>query len=148
MTPLLRFACIAVALSASLHARADSFASSASSAGSASSGSISDSLHHSSNSSSDGKVADRDFHVIDVAMVPEKAGVARITLQANDTAERVMLDVPQAVIDKERLHKGDAVHTQQRVYGIAFEHGDTHAAFFLALNDDWYDELSAHKVKG
>ena len=147
MKSLLRLTFIALAISTTLHARADSFASSASSAGSESSGSVSDSVHSSSNSSSNNnKVADRDYHVIDVAKVPERAGMARVTMQANDSDWHVMLDLPQAIVDKEQLRNGDPVHAQKRAYGIAFEHGDTRTAFFLALNDNWTDELAAHKV--
>jgi hypothetical protein len=150
MTSLLRLTFIVIAISATLHAQADSIASSASSAGSDSSGSVSDSIHGSSNSSSNSskgdKVADRDYHVVDVAMVAGRPGMARVTLQANDSDWRVMVDLPQAIVDREFLRTGALVHAQQRVYGIEFEHGDTHQAFFLALNDDWLAELGARKV--
>jgi len=147
MTSLLRLSLIALAIGAAHFAQADSIASSASSAGSASSGSISDSIHGSSNSSSKGdKVADRDYHIVDVAQAPERPGIARLTLQANDDDLRLMVDVPQALVDKEKLRNGDAVHALQRVYGIEFDHGDTHQAFFLALDDNWHNELAARKV--
>ena len=150
MTSLLRLTFIAVAISATLHARADSIASSASSAGSDSSGSVSDSIHGSSNSSSNSskgdKVADRDYHVVDVAALPQRPGMARVTLQATDSGWRVMVDLPQAIVDREFLRNGALVHAQQRVYGIEFEHGDTRQAFFLALTDDWLAELAARKV--
>jgi hypothetical protein len=150
MTSLLRITFIALAITAALNAQADSIASSASSAGSDSSGSVSDSIHGSSNSSSnsskDNKVADRDYHVVDVAQAPQKAGIARVTLQANDSDWRVMVDLPQTVVDREQLTNGALVHAQQRVYGIAFEHGDTRQAFFLALNDNWANEFAARKV--
>ncbi len=147
MTSLRRVIFIALTLGAAHYAQADSIASSASSAGSASSGSISDSIHGSSNSSSKGdKVADRDYHIVDVAEAPERPGIARVTLQANDNDWRVMVDLPQAVVDKEKLRNGDAIHAQQRVYGIEFDHGDTRQAFFLALNDNWHNELAARKV--
>jgi len=148
MASLLRLTFIALAISATLNAQADSIASSASSAGSDSSGSVSDSIHGSSNSSSskDNKVADRDYHVVDVAQAPQKPGMARVTMQANDSDWRVMLDVPQAVVDREQLSNGAQIHAQQRVYGIAFEHGETRQAFFLALNDNWANEFDARKV--
>ena len=155
MISLLRLTFIALAVSATINAQADSFASSASSAGSASSGSISDSIHGSSNSSSkNDKVADRDYHIVDVAEAPHHAGMARITLQANDSDYRVMLDLPLALVAKEQLHNGALVHAQQREYGIEFEHGEeigsasvrAGQAFFLAINDDWMDELAARKV--
>ena len=147
MKTLIRLTAIALALSTSLYAQADSSTSSASSAGSESSGSVSDSVHSSSTSSSTAaKVADRDYHIVNVAKVTDKAGMARVTLQANDADLRVMLDIPLATVDKEQLRKGDSVHAQDRVYGIEFEHGDTRAAFYLALNDTWIDDLAAHKV--
>lgn len=150
MTKLLRLTLAAATISATLHAHADSIASSASSAGSDVSGSVSDSIHGSSNSSTssskDNKVADRDYHIVDVAMLPGRPGMARLTLQANDSDWRVMVDLPQAVADKEQLRTGALVHAQQRVYGIEFDHGDTRRAFFLALNDDWIGELPARKV--
>jgi len=150
MTTLLRLSVAALTIAAALNAQADSIASSASSAGSDSSGSVSDSIHgssdSSSNSSKDNKVANRDYHVVDVAQAPQKPGMARITMAANDNDWRVMLDVPQAVVDREQLKSGAAVHAQQREYGIAFEHGDTRQAFFLALNDDWTNEFAARKV--
>jgi hypothetical protein len=84
--------------------------------------------------------------VIDVATAQGRAGMARVTMQADDSDWQVMLDLPQAVVDREQLRIGNQVHAQERVYGIEFEHGDTRAAFFLALNDNWSDELAAHKV--
>ena len=81
-----------------------------------------------------------------VAKAPQREGMARVTMQANDTDLRVMVDLPQTVVDREQLRNGALVHAQQRAYGIAFEHGDTRAPFFLALNDEWIDELAAHKV--
>ena len=147
MNSTVRLTLLAVAVSAALQANADSFVSSASSAGSDSSGSISNSVHSSSNSSSkNDKVADRDYRVVDVASAADRAGFARVTMQASDSDWRVMLDLPQALVDREQLRNGDLVHAQQRVYGIEFEHGATREAFFLALNDDWIDELASHKV--
>jgi hypothetical protein len=150
MTSILRLTIGALALCATLQAQADSIASSASSAGSDVSGSVSDSIHGSSNSSSnsstDKKVADRDYHIVDVAAAPERSGLARITLQANDSDWQVMVDLPQAIVDREQLRSGALVHAQQRIYGIEFEHTETRQAFFLALNDNWINELAAHKV--
>ncbi len=145
MISSLRIACVVLALGTTLQAHADSLASSASSAGSDSSGSVSDSVSASSNSSKNKKVADRDYHIVDVAKATQRPGMARVTMQANDSDLQVMLNLPQAVVEREQLRNGDLVHTRQRVYGIAFEHG-TGTAFFLALNDDWVDELTAHKV--
>jgi len=150
MTSLLRLTIVALSMSAALHAQADSIASSASSAGSDVSGSVSDSIHGSSNSSGSSskndKVAGRDYHVVDVARTPDRPGLARVTLQANDADWQMTLDLPQAIVDREQLGSGALVHTRQRIYGIEFEHADTRQAFFLALNDDWTDELAARKV--
>jgi hypothetical protein len=150
MTTIFRLTVVALALSATLQAQADSIASSASSAGSDVSGSVSDSIHGSSNSSSnsgkDKKVADRDYHIIHVAAAPDRPGLARVTLQANDADWQVMVDLPQAIVDREQLRTGALVHAQQRVYGIEFEHTETRQPFFLALNDNWLSELAAHKV--
>jgi len=150
MTSLLRLTFIACALSAMLNAHADSIASSASSAGSDSSGSVSDSIHGSSNSSSNSskndKVADRDYHVVDVAQLPNRPGMARVTMAANDDGWQMMLDVPQTVVDREQLRNGVLVYAQQREYGIEFEHGASHQGFFLALYDDWKDQLAPRKV--
>lgn len=151
MKPLLRLSLLSLAISAALNAHADSVASSASSAGSDVSGSVSDSIHGSSNSSSnsskDNKVADRDYHVVDVAQAPGKPGMARVTMQAADDNWQMALDVPQALVDREGLHAGAAVHAQQRVYGIEFEHAESHQGFFLALYDDWKDQMASRKVE-
>lgn len=142
-----RLAVLAAAASLSLHAQADSFTSSASSAGSASSGSVSDSLRGSSNSSTGGnKTADGDYRVIEVAKTPDRAGFARVTMQADDPQQRVVLDLPQAIVDRQSLGRGDTVHLQNRVYGLEFARGDTREAFFLVLSDDWHDELAARPV--
>jgi hypothetical protein len=80
-----RAACVAAALSVPLFAHADTFTSSASSAGSASSGSASGSLRGSSNSSTGGdKAAVADYRIIEVAKAPDRAGIARIAMQADD----------------------------------------------------------------
>jgi hypothetical protein len=80
-----RLAGLAAILGLSLNAYADSFTSSASSAGSASSGSVSASLRGSSNSSTGGeKTADGDYRITEVAAAPDRAGTARVTMQAED----------------------------------------------------------------
>ncbi|RFP10653.1 MULTISPECIES: hypothetical protein [unclassified Duganella] len=143
-----RLIAAAGALGLALHANAESFASSASSAGSASSGSISDSLNGSSNSSSGDKrkVADGEYHIIQIAATPEHADRTRITMQANDPAQRIVLDLPQTTFDKQQLAVGDAMYAQNRVYGIEFGRGDTHQPFYLVLADEWYGELASRPV--
>ncbi|MDN2697084.1 MULTISPECIES: hypothetical protein [Janthinobacterium] len=138
---------LAAALTVACNANADSFVSSASSAGSQSSGSISDSLNGSSNSSSrDNKVANGPYRIIDVAALPGRDGMTRLTMQADATATPLVLDLPQAALDKQQLAQGDVVHAQNRAYGIEFSRNDTRAAFFLVLADDWYGEMATRPV--
>ena len=137
------------AATCTLPAHADSAASSASSAGSASSGSISDSIGGSSNSShNDRRVAAGQYHVIDVAQAPAKAGTTRVTLRAvaGGPATEFWVDVPDRALAERRVDKGAVVQVNERVYGYEFAYGDTNKPFFLALQDAWYRELSSRKV--
>lgn len=130
-------------------AHADSFASSASSAGSASSASISDSLSSSSDSSGDNdKVAAGEYRVIQVAQAPNKSDTTRMLLRATGAgvAREFTLDVPNRALAERQVAAGDGIQVSQRVYGFEFAHADTRRAFFLALQDDWYDELGSRKV--
>jgi len=139
----------ALAAACSLPAHADSFASSASSAGSASSGSISDSIGGSSKSSNgDRRVAAGQYRVIDVAQAPAKAGTTRVTLRAvaGGPATEFWVDVPDRALAERRVDKGAVVQVNERVYGYEFAYGDTNKPFFLALQDEWYRELSSRKV--
>jgi type IV secretory pathway TrbL component len=146
---ILRGAILAAALGAAIPSHADSFTSSASSAGSASSGSVSDSLQGSSNSSSgdkDKRRADGNYQIIDIEQTPGRAGSTRIAMQAGDPQQRIVLDLPRAVFDKQGLGRGDLVHAQNRSYGIEFARADTREPFFLVLEDALYKELAARKV--
>jgi hypothetical protein len=149
-TTLTRALALALAAAAcTLPAHADSVASSASSAGSASSGSISDSIGGSSNSShNDRRVAAGQYHVIDVAQAPAKAGTTRVTLRAvaGGPATEFWVDVPDRALADRRVDKGAVVQVNERVYGYEFAYGDTNKPFFLALQDEWYRELSSRKV--
>ena len=143
------FRCIAAAgaLALALGANAESFASSASSAGSASSGSVSDSLSGSSDSSkSDRKVADGDYRIIQIAQTPDRADRTRLTLQADNPDDRIVLDMPQTTFEQHRLAAGDKMYAQNRVYGIEFGRGDTRQPFYLVLADEWYSELASRPV--
>lgn len=150
---LYRALCVAIfgAACATMPAQAESFASSASSAGSASSASISDSLSSSSDSS-DGndKVAAGEYRVIHLAQAPNKPDTTRMTLRASaegaGQVREFTLDVPNRALAERAIGTGDAVQVSQRVYGYEFAHADTRRAFFLALQDDWYDELGSRKV--
>jgi hypothetical protein len=143
---------LALALAAaafSLPAQADSLASSASSAGSASSNSISDSIGGSSKSSNgDRRVAAGQYRVIDVAQAPAKAGTTRVTLRAvaGGPATEFWVDVPDRALADRRVDKGALVQVNERAYGYEFAYGDTNKPFFLALQDEWYRELSSRKV--
>ncbi|MQA20753.1 hypothetical protein [Rugamonas rivuli] len=143
-----RMVFVAGALAGSLAAHADSFVSSASSAGSASSGSISDSLNGSSNSSGGDKrkVADGEYRIIQIAATPDRADRTRITMQANDPQQRIVLDLPQITFDKQQLAVGDALYAQNRAYGIEFGRSDKHQPFYLVLADEWYGELASRPV--
>jgi hypothetical protein len=139
----------AASLATTLPAHADSVASSASSAGSASSGSVSDSIGSSSNSSNgDKRVAAGQYRVIDVAQAPAKPGVTRMTLRALAAGGigEFYLDVPDRALAQRRVQAGETVQVNERVYGYEFAYADTRAAFFLALQDDWYRELGSHQV--
>lgn len=138
--------CLGAVLCLPLASHADSFASSASSAGSAFSGSASDSLKGSSNSSSgDKKTADADYRIIDVAQAPGRDGFVRVTMET-DAAQRLVLDLPAAVFEPQRLARGDAIRAGQREWGIEFARADTREPFFLVLADDWHRELEPRRV--
>ena len=149
-TTLTRALALALAAAAcTLPAHADSVASSASSAGSASSGSISDSIGGSSNSShNDRRVAAGQYHVIDVAQAPAKAGTTRVTLRAvaGGPATEFWVDVPDRALADRRVARNEVVQVNARVYGYEFAYGDTKQPFFLALEDDWYRDLASRKV--
>ena len=143
----LRGAIIAAVLGVAMTAHADSFTSSASSAGSASIGRISDSFGASSNSSSgDNKRADGRYRLTDIGDAPGRAGVARLTMQGDDPQQRIVLDLPKAVVQKQGFVTGDFVHAKNRDYGIEFARDDTRTAFYLVLADEWFNELAARKV--
>lgn len=145
--PTLRAAlCLGAVLTPSLAVHADSLASTASSAGSASSGSVSTSLTGSSNSSSgDNKTADADYRITDVAQAPGRDGFVRVTMES-DAAQRLVLDLPAAVFEPQRLARGDAIRAGQREWGMEFARADTREAFFLVLADDWHRELEPRRV--
>jgi len=129
-------------------AQADSFTSSASSAGSASSGSVSGSLRGSSRSSTGGddKSAAVDYRIVELAEAQDRPGLVRLTLRAENPEQQLVLDVPQSIADQQKLGRGDPVQARKRVYGFEFARGDTQAAFYLVLTDDWYGELAARPL--
>jgi hypothetical protein len=147
MTLSMRLLCAAGILGLALQARAESFASSASSAGSASSGSVSDSLAGSSNSSNQhNKVADADYRIIDIAATPGHADRTRVTLQAGNPEQRVVLDLPHTTFEQQQLALGDAMYAHNRVYGIEFGRADNRQPFYLVLADEWCGELASRPL--
>ena len=143
----LRLAClVAAGLATAAAAHAESFASSASSAGSASVGSLSDSIKGSSNSSSgNNKVAEGDYKIIEVAALPERPGMLRLTLRQDD-AHEFFLELPQQALGARGAAAGDTVSAHYRPYGLEFARADTREPFFLVLADDWRRELDARPV--
>lgn len=143
----LRGAIIAAVLGIAMTAHADSFTSSASSAGSASIGSISDSFGASSNSSNgNNKPADGRYRLTDIGDTPGRAGIARLTMEGDSPQQRIVLDLPKAVVQQQGFARGDFVQAKNRDYGVEFARDDTRKAFYLVLADEWYNELAARKV--
>ena len=144
---LSRSACAALLAGAVLPAWADSFTSSASSAGSASSGSVSASFHESSDSSTsssrDKKTA---YRIVEIVAVADRAGFVRWTLQGDEPAVRLWLDLPRVVVERETLAVGAIVEARPQVYGWAFARGGATDAFYLVLTDAWSDQLVARPV--
>lgn len=149
-TARLRALVFAAAALTATQAFADSVASSASSAGSASSGSVSDSLQGSSNSSSgnnNNRRAEGTYQILDVTPTPGRANSARIAMQMGaDADKRIVLDLPQKIVDQEALAGGALVQVKNRDYGLEFARDDNRQAFFLVLADEVYNELAARKV--
>jgi hypothetical protein len=100
----------------------------------------------STSSSGDNKVADADYRVINLAAVPDDAGMTRVTMQTDDTSHRIVLDLPKAAWNKAELDKGDLVRASNRVYGYEFARSDTRKPFFLVLADNWFNDLVARPV--
>jgi hypothetical protein len=147
LSAALRSTIVVAALGFAMQAHADSLASSASSAGSASVGSISDSFKGSSNSSSgDQRQANGNYHIIDIAQTPGRPGSKRLAMQADDSQQRITLDVPESVVERQDLARGAAVNVKNRSYGLAFARSENGEPFFLALEDAVFNELAARKV--
>ena len=131
---------------AALPAGAASSTSSAASEGvSASVGSLSTSVEKSSQSSStDDKVADGDYTVIEVAAAPARPGRLRLTLQRQGVT--LVLYVPQEAAHRAGVAAGQVVAARQRPFGVEFATGEPRRAFFLALHDGWLPELQTRAV--
>ncbi len=127
---------------------ASSAASSLSDSLSESSKGISDSIHGSSNSSSpDNKQVKGEYKVIDMADAAGKPGMVDVRLQhvvALGTAEdEIVLTLPRVAAVNGHVAKDAVISATQRPYGIEFAAGQPHAAFFLALADDWTSDLKS-----
>ena len=130
-------------------ALAASSASSASSDGSSASvGSLSTSVEKSSNSSSKAdKVAEGDYRIIEVAAADKQPGKMRLTLRALNPADgEFVLTLPQEAVLQGRLVAGGMVTARQHAYGVQFAAGAPREAFFLVLQDAWYEELRTKAV--
>jgi hypothetical protein len=128
---------------------AASSASSASSEGSSASvGSLSTSVEKSSKSSSkDDKVAEGDYRIIDMAAADQQPGKLRLTLQAvNGSDGEFHLILPQEAAQQARLATGAVITASHQPYGLQFAAGAPREAFFLALRDEWYQELQTRAV--
>lgn len=148
---LLRSMLLAATLCTVSQVHADSVASSASSAGSASSGSVSDSFQGSSNSSTNNnnRRADGTYQILEVTPTPGRVHSARVAMQlGDDPAKKIVLDLPQAIADRQALANGGLVHVKNRDYGLEFAQGDgqQRQAFYLVVADEVYQELAARKV--
>lgn len=157
LRPLFTFSLALSSLCLALPGHAESFASSASSAGSASSGSASDSIKGSSNSStSDKKVAEGPYRVMQVAEVandksagtPARRPMLQLTLRATDAGpvREFILELPRQALADQPIQTGDVVQARLRPYGYEFARGETQQAFFLVLNDDWQREIDSRAV--
>jgi hypothetical protein len=125
--------------------------SSASVAGSsASSASSERSSERSSDSSSrTQRVAEGQYTIIDLLAVPERPGLVRLRLQAQDRPAadgEILLYLPRQTVEESRLSAGQTVAARQRPYGMEFAHADTQRAFYLVLDDDWWRELASNPV--
>lgn len=113
-------------------------------------GSASNSLRGSSNASSPGGGhAAGDFRVVEVAAVdsaPQRVRLQLAPMPGNPGAA-FALEVPQQTLAQTPLAVGDVVSARPRPYGIEFALAATQRVFFLVLEDDWYRELSAQRVR-
>jgi hypothetical protein len=138
-----RLATLALAAAALPCFAESSVASMASDSLSVSSAKISDSISNSSQSSSqrDARNAQGDYKVIEVAEVAGRPGMLQLHLQPLAQGEDFLLTLPRQAAANGHVAKDAVVTALQRPYGIEFATGEPHAAFFLALADDWAQEL-------
>lgn len=82
-----------------------------------------------------------DYRIVEVSTAPGGAGNARVALQGADRRQRIELRLPRAIVEQQRLARGDVVRTSKRVYGFEFARGDTREVFYLVLADDWRGQV-------
>lgn len=115
-------------------------------------GSLSGSVRQSSQSStSERDVADGDYRIIEVAALegePERVRLQLEPVQAGQAATAFALTLPRSVLHEQAgLVEGATLAARNRPYGVEFSAGTPRRAFFLALHDDWYDELRSVPVR-
>lgn len=128
-----------------------SASSAASDSVSVSVGSLSGSVQQSSESStSDRKVADGDYRIIEVAAIEGEPARVRLRLRpalTQHAAAGFDLTLPLELVQRQgMLVEGATLGARNRPYGLEFSAGAPREAFFLALSDDWYDELRSVPV--
>lgn len=155
-TPVLaaRSAALSVLLAAlALPALASGSASSASSeGGSASVGSSSTSIQKSSESSTtkDGKVAQGEYRIVEVAAAPARDGSVRLKLQPVAATMKdgdFFLYMPHEAFEQSHLAQGHVITAQPRPYGTEFAAGQPRKPFFLVMADAWFRELRTKVVQ-
>jgi guanyl-specific ribonuclease Sa len=128
---------------------ASSAASSASDSVTTSVGSVSASFQRSSDSSTNNKVADGEYKVIEMAAVPDEAGKVRMKLQAmaptTGDKEFVLL-LPQEAVERGHVRVGGVITARTRDYGYEFASLNDDKPFFLVLADEWFKELQSRPV--
>lgn len=139
----------AALLAATVPAHAESIAISISGAGSASSASVSESIEASSHGSSKARdVVAGDYRVVEIAEAPGRPGTLRLALEPLDAAagRAFVLYLPPEAGAAAALAAGDVVRAREHDYGYEFQRADTRQPFFLALHDDWQQQLAPRAV--
>ncbi|MFM1987702.1 MAG: hypothetical protein RJA99_659 [Pseudomonadota bacterium] len=143
-------AAVAAAAAMAVPAWAGSLAGSSAAGGSSASSAASESVEGSSNSSARAvAAADGPYRVAELAPVPDRPDVLRLTLQplAGATGDGPLrLVVPRQAVERGGVAEGGTVLAAQRAYGVAFANGVTRREFFLVIAEDWHRELRATPV--